>query len=746
MKIRNAAMAFVVLCSAAGLSACSSRNDPGGEDGGLESGVFSLFDPVAASPQVPFPFDAFFSDASVPRDPTLNIPNASNAPFVTQANLQDGFSTTASLFTDLLGKLDYDSLDAGLIIIDSSTGRPLVAGTDYITQPSVATALNPLSRVEEPISNFRSRVLIEPLRPLKPATRYVVVLTRALHSEDGTPARASELFTVVRSGTPVADQTAGVLQTLSATQTATLETLRSTLIRPIVEQLTGANLVAEDDIVLAWSFTTQSVSNTLDKLQANVSAAAPARLAAQNTGATLRTVNPALPPIANVYAGTITLPYYLTPPSASDPTAPLTKFWLADSAKPDTSKNFLGTPCAAFNPAASGGRLSPSVSTTACFPEPVKQADVTVPVLITLPNADSGRTMPASGWPVVIFQHGITGNRSQMLALSPALTLAGFAVVAIDLPLHGIVPTDAAAALRITGVSERTFDVDYVNNSTGAAGPDGNVDSSGTHFINLSSLITSRDNIRQAVSDLMVLTRAVPGAILVAGGAPDGNKFDGSNIRFVGHSLGGIVGGTLLGVNGDIGASTLAMPGGGIAKLLDASVSFGPRIAAGLQASGVVEGSDNYETFMRFAQTIVDSADPINYAVTAKTKHPIHMLEVVGSATSAPDQVVPNSAPANDGVAVGGIKANDKVTIEGFLSGTDPLHETMGLAARTFDGSANVLLGEAARNNVVRFSAGDHGSILSPAASPAVTQEMQKETASFLASGGLCLPIGGSCP
>ena len=738
MKIRNAAMAFVVLCSAAGLSACGGQNDPGGEDGGLETGVFSLFDPVAASPQVPFPFDGFFSGF---KDPTLNIPNASNAPFVTQANLQDGFSTTASLFTDLLGKLDYDSLGQGLIIIDSSTGRPLVAGTDYTTQPSVATALNPLSRVEEPISNFRSRVLIEPLRPLKPSTRYVVVLTRALHSEDGTPARASELFTVVRSGTPVSEQTVPVLQTLNATQKATLEALRSTLIRPIVTQL-GSFGIAEDDIVLTWSFTTQSVSNTLDKLQANATAST---FAARNTGATLAQFNSAFPAIANVYFGTLSVPYYLAT-SGGNPqsTDPLTKYWLADATKPDTSKSFLGqVPCGAFATGANG--FTPSESTTLCFPEPTKRADVTIPVIVTLPNAASGRTMPAEGWPVVIFQHGITGNRSQALALAPALTLAGFAVVSIDLPLHGI--QDNPSPLRIPGVAERTFDLDLVNNTTGAAGPDGVVDSSGTHFINLSSLLTSRDNIRQAVSDLIVLSKSVPGAILVStAGAPDGNKFDGSKIRFVGHSLGGIVGGTLLGVNGDIGASTLAMPGGGIAKLLDASVTFGPRIAAGLQASGVVEGSDNYETFLRFAQTIVDSADPINYAVAAKTKHPIHMLEVVGSATSAPDQVVPNSAPANDGVAVGGIKANDKVTIEGFLSGTDPLHETMGLSARTFDGSANVLLGEAARNNVVRFSAGDHGSILSPAASAAVTQEMQKETASFLASGGLCLPIGGSCP
>lgn len=739
MKMRSAMRALLLLCStAAVLAGCGSQNDPGGDDGGLRSGVFSLFDPVAASPTVPFPFDGFFSGAT---DPTLNIPNGSNAPFVTQANLQDGFSTTASLFTDLLGELDYSTLGQGLIVVNTATLSVLQPGVDYTVQPSPAIATNPLSGQAEPISNFRSRVLIEPLRPLAPATRYVVVLTRALKSQDGLGVEPSELFRVVRSATPVAEQSVPVLQALNPTQKATLETLRSTLIRPIVSQLAALGL-GEDDIVLAWSFTTQSIGNSLNRLQATASASP---FAARSTGATLQAFNAALPPIANVYFGTISLPYYLASSGGdTHSTDPLTQFWLADASQPDTTQSFLGrVPCGAYVTAGTG--LSPSVSTTACFPVPVKRSDVTVPVIVTLPNASSGRTMPANGWPVVIFQHGITGNRSQALALAPALALAGFAVVSIDLPLHGLPP---GHPLRVPGVAERTFDLDLVNNTTGAAGPDGVADSSGTHFINLSSLITSRDNLRQAVADLITLSKSVPGAILVnTGGTPDGNKFDGSQIRFVGHSLGGIVGGTLLGVNGDIGAATLAMPGGGIAKLLDASVSFGPRIAAGLAASGVVEGTDNYETFLRFAQTLVDSGDPINYAASAASLHPLHLIEVVGSETSAPDQVVPNDAPANDGVAdANGIQPNDKVTITGYLSGTDPLIAAMGLDVQVFDGSANVLLGPAARNNAVRFASGDHASILSPAASAAATAEMQKQTASFLASNGLCLPIGGSCP
>ena len=75
------------------------------------------------------------------------------------------------------------------------------------------------------------------------------------------------------------------------------------------------------------------------------------------------------------------------------------------------------------------------------------------------------------------------------LAVVPALAQAGFVTIAIDLPLHGVSadtanPTNpmnllyknqafsgTPAAALVTG--ERTFDVDFINNSTGAAGPDG---------------------------------------------------------------------------------------------------------------------------------------------------------------------------------------------------------------------------------------------------------------------------------
>ena len=70
------------------------------------------------------------------------------------------------------------------------------------------------------------------------------------------------------------------------------------------------------------------------------------------------------------------------------------------------------------------------------------------------------------------------------------------------------------------------------------------------------------------------------------------------------------------------------------------------------------------------------------------------------------------------------------------LSGTEPLIRTLGLASITqTTQSATGIRG------VVRFTAGDHGSLLSPVASPAATAEMQGEMASLLVSQGAAVQI-----
>ena len=127
--------------------------------------------------------------------------------------------------------------------------------------------------------------------------------------------------------------------------------------------------------------------------------------------------------------------------------------------------------------------------------------------VVTLPNSRSGHSKPANGWPVVIFEHGITRNRTDALAIASSFAAAGWAVAAVDLPMHGV--TDTTNPFY-QAPNEQTFNLDLIVNASGATGPDGIIDPTGTSFINLPYPLASRDNLRQGVVNLLALTRALP--------------------------------------------------------------------------------------------------------------------------------------------------------------------------------------------------------------------------------------------
>jgi len=389
--------------------------------------------------------------------------------------------------------------------------------------------------------------------------------------------------------------------------------------------------------------------------------------------------------LANVYAGSLTLPYYLT--NGTTPTDPLSKFWQG----------------------ASGSNLT-QFNTTA-----VKTSDETVPLLLSIPKTGS------APWPVVIFQHGITSDRTAMLAIADALASAGFAAVAIDMPLHGLAPTSPL----YSGI-ERTFDLDFSNNTTGAPLPDGTADSSGTHYINLRNLAVTRDNVRQSTADLFALFDSLTFMDYDGGGA----DFDTANIYFIGHSLGAMVGTPFLALEPGVKDAVLGMPGSGIAKLLDGSASFGPVISAGLADSGVIKGSADYESFMGAAQTLMDSGDPANYVSGAATGRGLLLFEVIGDGGgNLPDQVIPVNVLAD---APAG-------TIPAPLSGTDPLATLLGLTRLSSTNNAG-----SDQLAQIRFTAGDHRSLLDPTANATVTSVMQTAAAAFLASDGLSVTVSNT--
>ena len=660
------------------------------------------FDPAAGV--VPFPNNLLRSGST---DLTLNIPVADPTDFgnpQVALNALDGFSTVAPWSFNFSAAINPNTVVPGSsvrmfevqfvfgTIAVQQINRELVPGVDYVAAPNPG---NPAG------------VVILPLRPLAENTGYMAVVTDGITDTAGNPATPSQTYFLAKRTQPLVDANGNSTEPLLDNASArALEPLRQL----ISAQETAATSVGidRDDIVLSFTATTQAITPVLSVIRSTLrptsTQVAQACLA---PGACLTTAD-VLPPgaspgIADLFLGVVELPYFLPVPSADNPSAPLTGFWQA--------------PPGGYVPPFDALGLDPtSTNITVANPLPVERARQMAPMLITVPNASSGQVRPAAGWPVVIFQHGITGNRSQMLALADTMASIGFAVVAIDKPLHGI--TDVTNPLYVGNTpfgalaGERTFNLDLQNNQTGAPGPDGNIDSSGAWFINLGSLLTSRDNLRQAQVDLSSLAINIPFMDLNGNGLGD---FDGSNINFIGLSLGAMAGTAFLAVEPTVNNGVLSVPGGGIANLLAGSQTFGPVIRAGLAAAGVQPDSPEFAQFLLAAQTVVDSADPINWGALTVETNSVLLQQVAG------DAVVPNAVPGAP------------------LAGTEPLIRIMGLTPITQTTQDPMGI-----RGAVRMLQGSHGSLLDPSAAPAVTAEMQGQAASMVASGGGTVVIGNT--
>jgi len=614
----------------------------------------ALFNPDPSAPELPFPNSLFFSGST---DGTLNFPIAADDdqtlsnPLVA-LNQQDGFSTTSPIVTPISEALDPASLLVGETIrifeVTTQAGVVVTGVTDEITNPALIVA-----------QEIDGQLVLVPTVPLRANTSYLVVLTNGITDASGDGLEAGFVFDLLKGETTLADPDLEQLRQATSTQ---------------IDAAQGAGINPED-VALSWVFKTQSIREVLQATRDQ----SDARMLVLADSATDTSAGGGLGR-ADIYIGTLDIPYYQEAVGEDgNPLAALNSFW----------RNASGSVVGAV-----GGTGLPEYA-------PVETTIETVPVIMSVPNENSAGAgaMPPTGWPVTIFQHGITGNRTQMIGIADAMADAGRVVIGIDMPLHGLVDSDNPLHAENTPFQERerTFDIDVLP-------ADGVIDGSGTHFYNLLNLANSRDNLRQAVADLFVLSASLSTAQV------QGLLLDASNLNFLGHSLGGIVGGTMLSYAPEFQSATLAMPGGGIAQLLANSEAFGPQIVAGLAAAGIEAGSADFNTFLTAAQTLVDSGDPINHATTlaAAGNTQIHMIEVIG------DTVVPNNVPTAP------------------LSGTDPLARLLGLpqVAATTSGSA-----------LVKFTAGDHSSILSPAASLEATIEMQIQAATFAASQGALLPI-----
>jgi pimeloyl-ACP methyl ester carboxylesterase len=583
-------------------------------------------------------------------------------PIKSALNTLDGFSTTSPITVGLSCDIDTSTLQDHIVVIDLITMQPLTYGEAFVASYS------------------DRKLVILPRKPFESNHRYLVILKKGITNTAGQPIAPDYLTSLILSSTPLLNSDGTPTTILDKDPQTNLERLKTfEAIRQYTQKLItiAENMdIPQSEILNIWSFKTQTIGKVAKAFaDQNYSQAV---LGLQDTNLTSKDIlsaagydTSAMSGIAEVYAGTLSnLPYYLGIPTQTDPTAPLQKSFEFED-----------------------GSNLPNV-----------EANVTIPVLVTVPNSDSNCSMPTNGWPVVIFQHGITQNRTNLLPISERFAKICYATVAIDLPLHGI---DDNTNPLYMGNLERTFNVDYVTQDSEcniiATEPDGKIDCSGTHYINLQSLLTARDNLRQSTSDLIALQNAL--------GTAYGVKFDATKVSYVGHSLGTMAPFGFF-AHRKLDAVVLANPGGGIAELLNNSPRFGPSIEAGLAAKGIEKGSPEYNFFMLATQTIIDDADPINYAKEVAQNQKILSFEVID------DQVIPNSVAT------------------ALLSGTEPLLKLMGAKSISdYDYTIPALVTLETNNTVTRFTDGTHSSFLLPDV-PSVTREMQSQMASFIQSKG----------
>jgi Pla-1/cef family extracellular lipase len=807
----------LAIISALGLSACGSETIEDIQKEVAENGTAVTaqarisYDPSNGILSVPN--DLLFSDTT---DGTLNLPVEDATDFsdpTVAMSALDGWSTTNPfvLAIDFPAgtSLDAESVfnPASIKVYETLMGGD--SGCEAVPRGAACSVVSELTFGVDFIAKASGNsIAVVPLKPLKGKTTYVVALTNSLKDNNGKSVAASLTYEAVRQ-----DIT-----------TSPLVTESQLMLQGLVNSFENAIVAAgadKESLIHTFAMTTQSTTDVLFTVKKLLAAplaqgGMPPVISVTDTGATVAQVFAAqgitlpdnlnaLYSTAKLFQGAVTLPYYLGVPTQANPKAPVNDWWkaLCDSgvmlaglaaanpgAIPEGPLSQSDGVCMAvglrdlstvmaldvernltkFNPVPkpSGGSDIPWVTDPS-----VLEVQMTTPVIS--PVTDAVRASyglpaltaePTQGWPVVILQHGITSKKEDMLAITGVLSAFGFATAAIDHPLHG----------------SRGFDLDFADDENGMKNDEINASTvSATHYMNLASLLTTRDNLRQSASDMLGLRLGLSAVV--------GANVDATNVHFLGHSLGAITGINLVALANapldpaldplfKITSNSQAMPGVMIANLLMESGSFGNLIKANLTYSASPEfkamvdaayppesggageaelvgaylafyaalsaeqqaGLDaTFSAFVFAAQTVTDAGDPANYAgIIQATQTPTHLIEVVGNGVDA------NGVPCKDILATDNCSDQvvpNTVTTTPF-GGTEGAIALIGLpsVSTTTEGSG-----------AVRFIYGHHSSILSaspnsvsvqdPLMTGAVTQEMQGQVAGFFATMGQLITV-----
>lgn len=696
MKLNNVTKGLLVALSAVALTACNSSEESS-EVKGSANLKFSFgmenTKEIANDNNIPMPNDLYFigKDGLVDdSDKRLVIfgcgedTDASGDDTVingTKCSLEDldGWSTTAPFTLPMSGdvsQLDTSSFKDGVKLFKGTT--ELVYGYDYTVQ----------------ISSF-GHLQILPLKVLEAKKEYLLVITSALQDLSGKSVQASDEYLSAK----------GV--SINAYDVAL-----STAIQNAENKAVKVDITSEA-ILYAATFTTQSIGEELKALSTTSES-----IKFDTASATKYAVDSDLPlpclgsNCVEKLSGTVRLPNYLPssssiathcePDNANEEKA---KFWYELYGAHAHLESFQFTQ-----------QSCPGLYEPINFDTINGHTEVEVQ-MVTPPKPRTGQL----DLHVVLAAHGITAvkelGNGGMTGLDnfvqPYMANEGYAVVAIDHVFHGTrgISLDGSAGYDCDGDSDGDGVIEadsgcFKNSSHVNGGKaaqlkgeydisvsssvrglfSGHDHSDSKNFLKADALLTSRDNFRKVVVDILNLKSAITGSV------DANNKINliSDGISIYGHSMGAIAAATAAGIEAvkeqDFSGVILANPGGAIGGIVMNSnwlgkdevppaVKFLPeyrvRMAKelGIEVNGDEEATlaavrDYAETnpeaflaksnevapqflseFQYLIQAVVDTVDPLNYAsdlVEANT--PMLSMTAVGNKSINPELVDSESA------------------------------------------------------------------------------------------------------
>ncbi len=654
------------------------------------------FDPGAKV--IPFPNNLLLDPAT---GRVMLPPQCNESPTgaATRASLNklDGFGTyEPTINVTFTEPVDVASLDKRVLVYQRSRAGVALDGSGAVAVPVIAIPGKTVRYGNQTdLANCTGAAMVDqvtfiPTRPLEQKSTYTVALLAGIKTATGDDFNASFTWSLVRSRFPVVvfDDAGNVTANHTPldpnkpedkVSLAGLDLLWKAHAGALA--FLGVKGVDNDEVLLAFDFNTQTITDPLDPTVEGSPASSPTPLPLLGNASTSTQV-------AGARAG------LFAQCTVDDPISDTQCFLrvLLGAGNYNVGKATCAVAgCAAINDVLGSLLLSkqygvdvpntmytgtgtmpipgawndpykptPIHNTTNANP-PLNDAQAKIGVLVLIPQG----TAPTGGWPTVIFQHGITRSRSDVLGVAGALASQGFAIVAIDAVNHG------SRAVRVSNVASAIPAENCVDVGVGIPGPRPDLGPDPTTHSDCyapvlsADLAATRDSFRQTALDIEQLVTSLKACGTTACGKL---KVDPTKILYLGHSLIGGNLGVLATPFTDVKASVFNAAGAGWldiienteqtatfqCPLVDALIQAGFLMGApydktamtGLCTTDAWKTMPGYRQFASIGRWLLDPADPANFASQLATK--TWLLQEIQD-----DDVVPNVTTDNLGAFAG---------------------------------------------------------------------------------------------